>query len=160
MRRHFQPSLKCSEYQVSHHLFVETEIPIGDIFCVIFLQLGSFKNSCISSFKKVVKRQVGKPNYYVLHDDEHQRKSWNILGQNFANNEETFKAQCLWFLPKNVQQLKTKTNVPILQDCFFVWSEAQKRRTLVCNKRVWKSWDLKWVFKEVPGIPDWALTKG
>ena len=122
MRRHFQPSLKCSEYQVSHHLFVETEIPIGDIFCVIFLQLGSFKNSCISSFKKVVKRQVGKPNYYVLHDDdEHQRKSWNILGQNFANNEEAFKAQYSWFLPKNVQQLKTKTNVvPIYSIVFCV----------------------------------------
>ena len=81
-------------------------------FLCYFLQLGSFKNSCISSFKKVVKRQVGKPNYYVLHDDdEHQRKSWNILGQNFANNEEAFKAQYSWFLPKNVQQLKTKTNV-------------------------------------------------
>ena len=51
-----------------------------------------------------------------------------ILGQNFANNEEAFKAQCLWFLPKNVQQLKTKTNVPIYSIVFLC--KAQKR-TLV-----------------------------
>ena len=52
MRRHFQPSLKCSEYQVSHHLFVETEIPIGDIFCVIFFTAWQLQKQLYQQLQK------------------------------------------------------------------------------------------------------------
>ena len=123
MRRHFQPSLQCSEYQVSQHLFFQSKIPISDIFCVIFFTAWQLQKQLYQQLQK--SRQKAGWQAKLLRLARRRRAPKKvlkyILGQNFANNEEAFKAQCLWFLPKNVQQLKTKTNfVPIYSIVFCV----------------------------------------